>query len=217
MDLVSEVLRLLQTISKRSKFLTQRLCPEDQASLVMSLTAMAQCWGGKLRNLKMEDCVRSDVKLPPLFPFTFTDSKAKNSIVFERHMVNQPLLKVVDEFAAGMTPEDRYSLLARIRMLRNFEIREHRMQCLIVRLLSISTLIYCKCQPDEVQINALLYNGFIEEAVALLKVDLNSHELMDPIQTEALRMLCSVVSLEKVSRFRDDFVVNIPCGKVILQ
>ncbi|EYC43749.1 hypothetical protein Y032_0481g2245 [Ancylostoma ceylanicum] len=200
MDLVSEVLRLLQTISKRSKFLTQRLCPEDQASLVMSLTAMAQCWGGKLRNLKMEDCVRTDVKLPPLFPFTFTDSKAKNSIVFERHMVNQPLLKVVDEFATGMTPEDRYSLLARIRMLRNFQVREHRMQCLIVRLLSISTLIYCKCQPDEVQISALLYSGFIEEAVALLKVDLNSHELMDPIQTEALRMLCSVVSLEKVSR-----------------
>ncbi|VDO32194.1 unnamed protein product [Haemonchus placei] len=200
MDLVGEVLRLLQTISKRSKFLTQRLCPEDQASLVMSLTAMAQCWGGKLRNLKMEDCVHSDVKLPPLFPFTFTDSKAKHTMVFERHMVDQPLLKVVDEFAKGMTPEDRYSLLARIRMLRHFEVREHRMQCLIVRLLSISTLIYCRCQPDDVQISALLYSGFIEEAVALLKVDLNSHELMDPIQTEALRMLCSVVSLEKASR-----------------
>lgn len=200
MDLIGEVLRLLQTISKRSKFLTQRLCPEDQASLVMSLTAMAQCWGGKLRNLKMEDCVRSDVKLPPLFPFTFTDSKAKHTMIFERHMVDQPLLKVVDEFAKGMIPEDRYSLLARIRMLRNFETREHRMQCLIVRLLSISTLIYCRCQPDDVQIGALLYSGFIEEAVALLKVDLNSHELMDPIQTEALRMLCSVVSLEKASR-----------------
>ncbi|XGW27129.1 hypothetical protein V3C99_007605 [Haemonchus contortus] len=200
MDLVGEVLRLLQTISKRSKFLTQRLCPEDQASLVMSLTAMAQCWGGKLRNLKMEDCVHSDVKLPPLFPFTFTDSKAKHTMVFERHTVDQPLLKVVDEFAKGMTPEDRYSLLARIRMLRHFEVREHRMQCLIVRLLSISTLIYCRCQPDDVQISALLYSGFIEEAVALLKVDLNSHELMDPIQTEALRMLCSVVSLEKASR-----------------
>ncbi|KAK6054912.1 hypothetical protein COOONC_07583, partial [Cooperia oncophora] len=200
MDLVGEVLRLLQTISKRSKFLTQRLCPEDQASLVMSLTAMAQCWGGKLRNLKMEDCVHEDVKLPPLFPFTFTDSKAKHTMIFERHMVDQPLLKVVDEFAKGMTPEDRYSLLARIRMLRHFEYREHRMQCLIVRLLSISTLIYCRCQPDDVQISALLYSGFIEEAVALLKVDLNSHELMDPIQTEALRMLCSVVSLEKASR-----------------
>ncbi|WKY07279.1 hypothetical protein Q1695_007038 [Nippostrongylus brasiliensis] len=200
MDLVGEVLRLLQTISKRSKFLTQRLCPEDQASLVMSLTAMAQCWGGKLRNLKMEDCVHSNVKLPPLFPFTFTDSKAKHTMVFERSMIDQPLLKVVDEFAKGMTPEDRYSLLARIRMLRNFETREHRMQCLIVRLLSISTLIYCRCQPDDVQISALLYSGFIEEAVALLKVDLNSHPLMDPIQTEALRMLCSVVSLEKASR-----------------
>uniref|UniRef100_A0A158P6V3 HECT-type E3 ubiquitin transferase n=1 Tax=Angiostrongylus cantonensis TaxID=6313 RepID=A0A158P6V3_ANGCA len=194
MDLVGEVLRLLQTISKRSKFLTQRLCPEDQSSLVMSLTAMAQCWGGKLRNLKMDDCVRADIKLPSLFPFTFTDSKAKHS------MVEQPLLKVVDEFAVGMTSEDRYSLLARIRMLRNFEKREHRMQCLIVRLLSISTLIYCRCQPDDVQINALLYSGFIEETVALLKVDLNSHELMDPIQTEALRLLCSVVSLEKASR-----------------
>ncbi|KAJ1356705.1 hypothetical protein KIN20_014444 [Parelaphostrongylus tenuis] len=200
MDLVSEVLRLLQTISKRSKFLTQRLCPEDQSSLVMSLTAMAQCWGGKLRNLKMDDCVRGDIKLPSLFPFTFTDSKAKHSMVFDRHMVEQPLLKVVDEFAVGMTSEDRYSLLARIRMLRNFEKREHRMQCLIVRLLSISTLIYCRCQPDDVQINALLYSGFIEETVALLKVDLNSHELMDPIQTEALRLLCSVVSLEKASR-----------------
>lgn len=61
--------------------------------------------------------------------------------------------------------------------------------------------VYCRCQPDDVQIGALLYSGFIEEAVALLKVDLNSHELMDPIQTEALRMLCSVVSLEKASRF----------------
>ncbi|KAE9417746.1 hypothetical protein Angca_008412, partial [Angiostrongylus cantonensis] len=202
MDLVGEVLRLLQTISKRSKFLTQRLCPEDQSSLVMSLTAMAQCWGGKLRNLKMDDCVRADIKLPSLFPFTFTDSKAKHSMVFERHMVCNEWLQhfIANSEAAVSVFRFRYSLLARIRMLRNFEKREHRMQCLIVRLLSISTLIYCRCQPDDVQINALLYSGFIEETVALLKVDLNSHELMDPIQTEALRLLCSIVSLEKASR-----------------
>ncbi|VDP26732.1 unnamed protein product [Heligmosomoides polygyrus] len=77
---------------------------------------MAQCWGGKLRSLKMEDCVRSDVKLPPLFPFTFTDSKAKHTMIFKRHMVDQPMLKVVDEFAKGMILEDRYSLLARIHV-----------------------------------------------------------------------------------------------------
>ena len=37
-----EVLRLLQIMGKRSKFLTQRLKPEDQTELVQNLTAIAQ-------------------------------------------------------------------------------------------------------------------------------------------------------------------------------
>uniref|UniRef100_A0A1I7WI31 DUF4806 domain-containing protein n=1 Tax=Heterorhabditis bacteriophora TaxID=37862 RepID=A0A1I7WI31_HETBA len=85
----------------------------------------------------MDECVRADMKLPNLFPFTFTDSKGK-SIVVERS--NMPLLAIYNELAAGMDDEDRYSLLARVRMLRGFELQEHRMQCLIIRLLSIATL-----------------------------------------------------------------------------
>ena len=42
LDVLIEVLRLLQIMGKRSKFLTQRLKPEDQTELVQNLTAIAQ-------------------------------------------------------------------------------------------------------------------------------------------------------------------------------
>ena len=50
LDVLIEVLRLLQIMGKRSKFLTQRLKPEDQTELVQNLTAIAQVsWERKYR------------------------------------------------------------------------------------------------------------------------------------------------------------------------
>lgn len=113
-----------------------------------------------------------------------------------------------------MDREHRYTVLSRLRMLRLFHLPDHRMHCLIIRLLSISTLsmsnslliafsplsVYCRCQPDESQINALVYPGFIDETAALLRIPLTRHAFVDMIQAEALRTLTSVVSLEKAPK-----------------
>lgn len=81
MDLLAEVLRLLQVMGKRSKFLSTRIPQKEQHALAQRLTAIAQCWGGKLRTVKMAECLKREPKLPMLFPFTYTDAKQRTIIV----------------------------------------------------------------------------------------------------------------------------------------
>lgn len=88
-------------------------------------------------------------------------------------------------------------------MLIKFDDWSHRFKCLIVRLLAVSTLLYCRLGgTDENTIGSLLYAGFVEEIVDLLKADREAdsdkdHMLHDGIQTEALSTLCSIVTYEK--------------------
>ncbi|PAV89438.1 hypothetical protein WR25_24388 [Diploscapter pachys] len=198
LDVLIEVLRLLQIMGKRSKFLTQRLKPEDQTELVQNLTAIAQCWGGKLRSVKMADCIDEALAQQQLFPFHFIDNKGK-SIQVDRLPDHEQLATTVARIKKDhdLDRNDAYCLLSRIRMQKSFNHVGHRVNCVIARLLSISTLIYCRCQTDENNVSSLLYAGFIEEVISLLKIEYHDHVVVDAIQTEALCTLCSIVSLEK--------------------
>ncbi|CAD6198666.1 unnamed protein product [Caenorhabditis auriculariae] len=237
MEMLADVLRLLQTMGKRSKYLNQRLCPSDQSTLVHSLTAIAQCWGGKLRSVKMAECVKENVNLPALFPFTYTDSFSR-LISITKPVEGECIAALVERISSAtsgtnqtsrastpskattsqnestilagspqqtsMAAEDRYYLLAVVRMLQGFEERQHRVRCLVARLLAVSTLseFYCRCQPDDTSLGALLYTGFVEELVALLKTEKSSDTreesaMLDTIHAEALSTLCAIVTLEK--------------------
>lgn len=218
MDLLAEVLRLLQVMGKRSKFLSTRIPQKEQHALASRLTAIAQCWGGKLRSVKMADCLKREPKLPLLFPFTYTDSKQRSITVeqpkFQKdESVGELITRTVSQLSPPassdssptqqISKEDQYCLLSRVRMHIAFETWHHRFKCLIVRLLSVSTLVYCRLGgTDENTVNSLLYSGFIEEIVELLKSEreadtMKDHNLHDSIQTEALSTLCSIVTYEK--------------------
>lgn len=218
MDLLGEVLRLLQVMGKRSKFLSTRIPQKEQQALAHRLTAIAQSWSGKLRAVKMAECLKSDPKIPTLFPFTYTDSKQRTIVVeqpkFQKNetvgeLITRTISRLSPPASADSTPsqqfskEDQYCLLSRIRMLVAFDNWHHRFKCLIVRLLSISTLVYCRLGgTDENMVSSLLYSGFIEEIVELLKSDRETEMhpdqgLHDGIQTEALSTLCSIVTYEK--------------------
>ncbi|CDH93242.1 HECT-type E3 ubiquitin transferase [Caenorhabditis elegans] len=218
MDLLAEVLRLLQVMGKRSKFLSTRIPQKEQHALAQRLTAIAQCWGGKLRTVKMAECLKREPKLPMLFPFTYTDAKQRTIIVeqpkFQKdesvgELITRTVAQISPPVSSDSVPsqqfskEDLYCLLSRVRMLVTFEDWHHRFKCLIVRLLSVSTLVYCRLGgTDETTLSSLLYSGFIEEIVEMLKSDREAdtqqdHNLHDAIQTEALSTLCSIVTYEK--------------------
>lgn len=218
MDLLAEVLRLLQVMGKRSKFLSTRIPQKEQHALAYRLTAIAQCWGGKLRTVKMAECLKREPKLPSLFPFTYTDAKQRTIVVeqpqFQKNesvgeLISRTISQLSPPTSSDSTPtqqfskDDQYCLLSRVRMLVSFEEWHHRFKCLIVRLLSVSTLVYCRLGgTDESIVSSLLYSGFIEEIVELLKSDREAdtqqdHHLHDAIQTEALSTLCSIVTYEK--------------------
>lgn len=218
MDLLGEVLRLLQVMGKRSKFLSTRIPQKEQQALAYRLTAIAQSWGGKLRTVKMAECLKREPKIPTLFPFTYIDSKQRTIVVeqpkFQKNetvgeLITRTVSRLSPPASADSTPtqqfskDDQYCLLSRVRMLVAFENWHHRFKCLIVRLLSISTLVYCRLTgTDENTVSSLLYSGFIEEIVELLKSDREAdvhpeQGLHDGIQTEALSTLCSIVTYEK--------------------
>lgn len=218
MDVLAEVLRLLQVMGKRSKFLSTRITQKEQQALASRLTAIAQCWGGKLRSVKMADCLKREPKLPVLFPFTYTDSKQRTITVEQpKFQKDESVGELISRTVSQLSPptssdssptqqiskDDQYNLLSRIRMHIAFDEWHHRFKCLIVRLLSVSTLVYCRLGgTDENTVNSLLYTGFIDEIVELLKSEreadtLKDHTLHDSIQTEALSTLCSIVTYEK--------------------
>uniref|UniRef100_A0A1I7TFV2 HECT-type E3 ubiquitin transferase n=3 Tax=Caenorhabditis tropicalis TaxID=1561998 RepID=A0A1I7TFV2_9PELO len=217
MELLAEVLRLLQVMGKRSKFLSTRIPQKEQHALAHRLTAIAQCWGGKLRTVKMAECLKTEPKLPVLFPFTYIDSKQRTIVVeqpqFQKNeTVGELITRTVNQLSPPtssdsvptqqFSKDDLYCLLSRVRMLISFESWHHRFKCLIVRLLSVSTLVYCRLGgTDDSTVSSLLYSGFIEEIVQLLKFAQSStqqdHSLHDAIQTEALSTLCSIVTYEK--------------------
>ncbi|VDO17582.1 unnamed protein product [Brugia timori] len=83
-EIVVETLRLLLVISKRSRFLSQHLSDVQQKKLTVRLSAIAQCWNGKLRSMKMDECCTTNVRPSALLPIGFqTDT---NNLVRSVHV-----------------------------------------------------------------------------------------------------------------------------------
>lgn len=196
MDIVNEVLRLFLIISKRSHFLRNKLPVAQQITLVSKLTAIAQCWFKRLKSIKMCDVVKEDLQIPALFPFTFEDSNGKEFNI-DKPDPSEPLFSVLFKLNTDVNIDLNDTVLARLRTLRGFEDITHRMQTLAARLIAISTLMYARIQHDDLQLNSILYDGFVEECAELLKLDTNLHPLVDTLKAEGLRTLTSLVAQEK--------------------
>lgn len=62
--------------------------------------------------------------------------------------------------------------------------------------------VYSRSLQEEAQVNALLYAGFIEEVVSVLKLSgARPFDTIDVIKTEALRTLTSIVFLDRAPKY----------------
>uniref|UniRef100_F1KQ87 Syntaxin-binding protein 5 n=1 Tax=Ascaris suum TaxID=6253 RepID=F1KQ87_ASCSU len=201
MEVVVETLRLLQVISKRSRFISQHLSESQQKQLTMKLTAIVQCWSGKLRNSKMDECCTSEVWSPSLLPICY---QAENSTKLVRNVqLDKSLAVEMDELLSGerIDEEERISLFARMRLVRAFSSVEGRRLCVIARLLALSILVYSRTLLEEWQLSSMIYDSLVEEISHLLLVDMApSGVLVDTIKTEALRTLTSIISLDRPAK-----------------
>ncbi|GMR46827.1 hypothetical protein PMAYCL1PPCAC_17022 [Pristionchus mayeri] len=198
--IIIEVLLVFQVMGKRSRFLSNRLSPDLQKRLVEKLAALTECWGGRLREVKLTDCIKPSLALAqPLFPLSFTNSSGQ-SVHIPKPDDSMPLLLVVEETLKKFDGDDadRASLVARLRLLRAFEDQTHRVDWVIARLLAMSTLLYSRCGSEELaaMVPQLPPPGFIEQTCSLLHVKDDVHERVDMIKSEALRTLTAICSNE---------------------
>ncbi|KHN86002.1 E3 ubiquitin-protein ligase HUWE1 [Toxocara canis] len=172
MEVVVETLRLLQVISKRSRFLSQHLSEFQQKQLTMKLTAIVQCWSGKLRNSKMDECCASEVWSTPLLPICY--QVGNSTKIIRSVQLDKSLALEVDEVLLGekVSEEERISLCARMRLVRAFCTVEGRRMCVVARLLALSVLVYSRTLLEEWQLNSMLYDSLVEEISRLLLVDI---------------------------------------------
>ncbi|GMR46398.1 hypothetical protein PMAYCL1PPCAC_16593 [Pristionchus mayeri] len=198
--IIIEVLLVFQVMGKRSRFLSNRLSPDLQKRLVEKLAALTECWGGRLREVKLTDCIKPSLALAqPLFPLSFTNSSGQ-SVHIPKPDDSMPLLLVVEETLKKFDGDDadRASLVARLRLLRAFEDQTHRVDWVIARLLAMSTLlaVYSRCGSEELaaMVPQLPPLGFIEQTCSLLHVKDDVHERVDMIK--ALRTLTAICSNE---------------------
>ncbi|VDM28120.1 unnamed protein product [Toxocara canis] len=201
MEVVVETLRLLQVISKRSRFLSQHLSEFQQKQLTMKLTAIVQCWSGKLRNSKMDECCASEVWSTPLLPICY--QVGNSTKIIRSVQLDKSLALEVDEVLLGekVSEEERISLCARMRLVRAFCTVEGRRMCVVARLLALSVLVYSRTLLEEWQLNSMLYDSLVEEISRLLLVDIApSGVLVDTIKTEALKTLTSIISLDRPAK-----------------
>ncbi|GMS94105.1 hypothetical protein PENTCL1PPCAC_16280 [Pristionchus entomophagus] len=198
--IIIEVLLVFQVMGKRSRFLSNRLSPDLQKRLVEKLAALTECWGGRLREVKLTECIKPSITLPqPFFPLSFTASSGQ-SVSIPKPDETTPLLKLVEDTLTKFDGDDadRASLVARLRLLRRFDDQTHRVDWLIARLLAMSTLLYSRCGSDELaaMVPVLPPPGFIEQTCSLLHVEDGIHDRVDMIKSEALRTLTAICSNE---------------------
>lgn len=198
-EVVVETLRLLLVISKRSRFLSQHLNDIEQKKLIVRLSAIAQCWSGKLRTMKMDECCTVNVRPTALLPIGFqTDT---NNIVRTVHL-DKSFAAELEHLLGGKKIEEdaRASFIARLRLVRSFNTSRGRRLSVIARLLSLSILVYTRCLVEEWTMTTMLYDGLIEEITRLLLINNTSESIIDAVKTEALRTLTSIVSLGRPAK-----------------
>ncbi|KAL3982881.1 HECT-domain (ubiquitin-transferase) family protein [Acanthocheilonema viteae] len=198
-EVVVETLRLLLVISKRSRFLSQHLSDVQQKKLTIRLSAIAQCWNGKLRSMKMDECCTTNVRPSALLPIGFqTDT---NNLVRSIHL-DKSFAAELEHLLSGkkIEEDERASFIARLRLVRSFNTSRGRRLSIIARLLSLSILVYTRSLIEEWAMTTMLYDGLIEEITRLLLINNTSESIIDAVKTEALRTLTSIVSLGRPAK-----------------
>ncbi|EJW85523.1 WWE domain-containing protein, partial [Wuchereria bancrofti] len=183
-EIVVETLRLLLVITEK---------------LTVRLSAIAQCWNGKLRSMKMDECCTTNVRPSALLPIGFqTDT---NNLVRSVHL-DKSFAAELEHLLSGKNIEEdeRASFIARLRLVRSFNTSRGRRFSIIARLLSLSILVYTRSLIEEWAMTTMLYDGLIEEITRLLLINNTSESIIDAVKTEALRTLTSIVSLGRPAK-----------------
>ncbi|KAI1715515.1 E3 ubiquitin-protein ligase [Ditylenchus destructor] len=193
MLIVVQVLRLLHIISKSSRYITQHVQHTEKRVLYMKLTANIECWGGKLRNIKMSDFCVENPENWDLSAISFrTNSGVENFSV-------DLYTKRLSDSAYEVEESEKILAIAKLKLAYNLVDNTSRYFCIMSRLISISALFYSRCLLDEWRINCLINDDLIEQICALLQLPMGStyNPGLDGVKTEAMKTITSIVFLDK--------------------
>ncbi|XP_032242084.2 E3 ubiquitin-protein ligase HUWE1 isoform X2 [Nematostella vectensis] len=212
MEVVLSVLGLLYVFSKRCSFIP-RLPAEKRKPLQQRLLHIGESWGGVNGGFSLAECCRNkplqefpasagDVHFEfytpgedtqPSDQASDTESQVCSISVEKLFQFSENAGEVMEQLLAyyKVPTEKQVGLFARVRLAKHFPNYTERLRCVQARLWAISVLVYSNVSQD-IQ-KSLMYQGFVEEVVDLLKIEDSS--LLE-IKTAGIRLLTSVIHLQ---------------------
>ena len=181
-----------------------RLNSEKRQTLHQRLEGLAESWGGKDNGFGLAECCdcnfavsqRSATTLH--FEFRVEDAisnKIESIYVDNISKFDEPVGKIMEsllEMYPKLPADKHMALYTRLRLAHSFGSSVDRLKCVQVRLHAISVLVFLS--SAEGSMSSVLYPGFVEEIVDLLK--LTSGANLIEIKAAALRTLTSIVHFD---------------------
>ncbi|MFH4980661.1 hypothetical protein AB6A40_007370 [Gnathostoma spinigerum] len=203
MEVVVKTLNLIHVMSKRSRFISQHLSHDQRKKLVTRIVAIAQPWGGKDHNVRMEEVVNHLIDPTSLFvPVSFPDVNDVIGMISDvgmNHLVAEKMDEITSNWTIGTA--EKWVLNVKLRAIHSFRTVEGTMLSVMARLIATSILVYIRNLCDEWLLNVVVYDGFTEEVAHLLHAEASLNDsYMDMIKTEALKTLNSIMALDGPSR-----------------
>lgn len=204
LDVTLSVLNLLYVFSKRSTFLT-RLNTEKRQTLHQRLEGLAESWGGKDNGFGLAECCDANFAVSQRsattlhFEFRVEDAvsnKIESIYVDNISKFDEPVGKIMEsllEMYPKLPADKHMALYTRLRLAHSFGSSVDRLKCVQVRLHAISVLVFLS--SAEGSMASVLYPGFVEEIVDLLKLSGEVANLIE-IKAAALRTLTSIVHFD---------------------
>ncbi|CAD5226865.1 unnamed protein product [Bursaphelenchus xylophilus] len=200
-------LRVMVAISKTSRYISQHVDSAHQKLMNSKLTAMTHVcpetiYGplSEVINLKEHperhgwitfkvDGKHQTIRLDE--NKTFLEQKAE--------LFNMSKSESTDEKEEGT---ERNVIISELRFFYSFDNFETRLECIISKLMAISSLFYSRCLLDDWGVGFILNEGLVEEVCVLVQLDTQNYDpslktCLDTLKTEALKALASIVFLEK--------------------
>ncbi|KAI6200655.1 HECT-type E3 ubiquitin transferase [Aphelenchoides besseyi] len=210
--IVVHTLKLLVSISKTSRFISQHVDVADQRKLSSRLIAVHECWS-RNNTPTMAEAVKSrDVQSSSKITVRVNGKSEVipfvegMSIEEANRMLRAKLNEANEEKNNTADPETTFAF-AQLRFNFYMTKFETRVDSAIQRLMSLAVLFYSRCLLDEWRIACVISNKVLDDICEVIQLDPTSFDpsfnaMIDNLRTEALKTLASIIFLDKPAKLQ---------------
>ncbi|KAI6198292.1 HECT-type E3 ubiquitin transferase [Aphelenchoides fujianensis] len=210
--IVVHTLRLLVSISKTSRFISQHVDSAEQKKLSAKLIAVHECWS-RNNTPSMAEAIKS-ADLQPSNKITYrVDGKSETIVIPDGYDLQAAHTFLLAKLGGSIDDKNDANLAEKtyaVAQLRfNFYMTklETRIDSAIQRLMSLSVLFYSRCLLDAWRTLSVLQQETVEDICEVIQLEPSALPaaaipLIDNVRTEALKAMASIIFLDNPAKLQ---------------